>query len=320
MRDGTTCVEFRRVRGDRAELVVHRDCSVVELCDSLGLSKPARQRVLAQEQLKDSRVNEPLRGNATLRAGDELTLLFVPPATNPLPCAEPAEVLWHDRFALAANKPVGLLVHGDGTGAPTLTARVQVSLAKVAGENGWPYVPAAQAVNRLDVDTSGIVLMSLTQEFQPAFDALMARHALHLHKRYLAIVEGAYPRGPQIINEPIARDRHDARRMRVGKTGKPAQTRVACLERKGGRSLLAIELDTGRRHQIRVHLSHAGHAIVGDALYGHPGSGAHLMLHAYNLDFAHPVTGERVVLTTEWPQRFAELFVPREVDWSILSL
>lgn len=280
-----------------------RDCTREEFLASLPVSKATRKRFA--EQVVSDRVH----------AGQVLAFALEQMRASGPTSNESAHVLWRDRFALVAHKPAGLLVHGDGTQADTLTARVQGEVARMAAKEGWPFVPLAQAVNRLDVDTSGLVLFSLTPEFQPAFDALVASHdPAAVHKRYLAIVEGRFSRGSRTIDAPIARDRHDARCMRVGRTGKSAQTRVTCLDHREGRSLVVCELLTGRRHQIRVHLAHIGHPIVGDPLYGHPHP-AGLMLHAHALDFVHPLTRERVSITTEWPPRFSSLFPPRTIDW-----
>ncbi|RGJ46647.1 RluA family pseudouridine synthase [Olsenella sp. TM06-36] len=209
-----------------------------------------------------------------------------------------ATIIYQDSVCLAAEKPAGILVHGDGTCAPTLTDRVRVSLAR----QGVAANP--QAVQRLDVDTTGLVLFSLAEEFQPAFDALVAGHAMR--KRYLAEVSGAFPGDVTIIEKPIGRDRHDARLMRVCRPGQgqPALTRVRVLERRGSRTLLLVELGTGRRHQIRVHLSSAGFPIVGDTLYGGRRDPRGLMLHALEEEFDHPVTGAHVLLRTEVPERF----------------
>ena len=108
------------------------------------------------------------------------------------------------------------------------------------------------------------------------------------------------------IEKPIGRDRHDARRMRVCRPGQgqPALTRVRVLERRGNRTLLLIELGTGRRHQIRVHLSSLGFPIVGDTLYGGRRDPRGLMLHALEEEFDHPVSGAHVLLRTEVPERF----------------
>lgn len=214
-------------------------------------------------------------------------------------------VAYRDRWVLAADKPQGLLVHGDGTGAPTLTDQIADLLREEGDATTRP-----QALQRLDVDTSGLVLLSLDPSMQPAFDALVAGH--QMGKRYLAVVEGRLPRGTRTISLPLGRDRHDARLMRVSRTGKPSQTVVTPLAEAGGRTLVRVELLTGRRHQIRVHLAHLGFPIVGDRLYGRRalrgGRGQTLMLHALEEEFDHPVTGRHLLVRTEFPQRFLDAF------------
>jgi len=209
-------------------------------------------------------------------------------------------VVFEDAWLLAADKPAGLLVHGDGTGTPTLTDAVRDHLA---GE-GRPAT-GVQAVQRLDVETTGLVLFSLDKAAQASLDAQVAGHGMR--KRYLAAVRGHFPGGTTTIDRPLGRDRHDARRMRVSPGGKPSQTLVTKLGEAGGLSVLAVELLTGRRHQIRVHLAAMGFPLVGDALYGGARSRDGLMLHAYEERLAHPVTGEELALRTELPARFAPL-------------
>ena len=229
--------------------------------------------------------------------------------------AAPRAGAYRDPFLMAVDKPAGILVHGDGTGARTLTDGV----AALLGREGVPAAP--QAVQRLDVDTTGVVLFSLAPEFQPALDALVASH--DMRKRYLAVVEGSFDAGVRRLDAPLGRDRHDARRMRVSAGGKPALTLVTVLARRGGRSLLLLELGTGRCHQIRVHLAHAGHPIVGDALYGRAAGGRSggratgaggLMLHAVCEELAHPATGEALRLEAGWPARFGKFFSPLDYD------
>ena len=303
-------------RTDQDGMVVRmkRGCTVRELLDSWGLSRVAANRLSSRIRVTGS--DAPMSAAFRLETDEEVRVPFELPRDSFPTDAPPADVLWQDRLCLAALKPCGLLVHGDGTEAPTLTRRVGAHLALQARSGTWRVPPVPQALQRLDVQTSGIVWFSLTKEFQSAFDALVASHAME--KCYLAVVEGTAAWDVRDLRQPIARDRHDARRMRVGRTGKPAHTRVACLARSGGRTLVACRLFTGRRHQIRVHLSHAGFSIVGDELYGRADAGG-LMLHAHRTEFTHPVTHERVMLQTDWPARFTKLFSPCRLDWSILD-
>lgn len=207
-------------------------------------------------------------------------------------------IIYEDEVLLACDKPAGMLVHSDGTPSRTLTDAVAEHLA-AAGRPGVRL----QAVQRLDVETTGLALFSLDKATQASLDAQVAGH--DMHKRYLAVVAGRFPWEKKTVNAPIGRDRHAARRMRVCRPGqgKSAETRVKRLAQRGGRSLLLVELVTGRRHQIRVHLASLGFPLVGDALYGGARSASGLLLHAWSEDVTHPVTGELLHLETAWPTR-----------------
>ena len=222
------------------------------------------------------------------------------PSLTPL---SPDAILYEDAWIVAVNKPAGVIVHGDGTGAATLTSQVRALLAQ-RHEADASCVRELQALQRLDRDTCGIVLFSVCKETQAAFDALVAQH--RLRKEYLAVVEGCVPWTERTFIQSLGRDRHDARKMRVSPSGKPATTHVRTLAEKlvFGRTctLLSVVIETGRKHQIRVHLSHAGFPLVGDALYNPAVRRSEpLMLQAHRLTFTHPVTGEHVAITAPAP-------------------
>ena len=206
--------------------------------------------------------------------------------------------IYEDEVLLAWDKPAGIIVHGDGTGARTLTDVVSAHLAATGRADVLP-----QPVQRLDAETTGIVLFSLDRATQPALDAQVAGHAMD--KTYLAVVAGRVPWAQKTVRQPIGRDRHDARRMRACRPGqgKLAETRIRRVAEKDGRTLLVVTLVTGRRHQIRVHLASLGHPIVGDALYGGARSTSGLLLHAWREELDHPVSGGRLRLETAWPER-----------------
>ena len=222
-------------------------------------------------------------------------------------------IVYRDETLLAADKPAGMIVHGDGTGTRTLTDAVAGALGGDPASTG-----ELQAVNRLDRDTTGLVLFSRAKAVQPALDRLVAERAVE--KTYLAAVAGSVPWERRTLEQPIGRDRHDVRRMRVSRTGKPARTDARVLARRASGSdgpaatFLLVRLHTGRKHQIRVHLAHAGFPILGDALYGGAGRWhGGLMLHAWRLSLAHPVTGERLNLEAPEPDRFRRLFPHAEL-------
>lgn len=210
-------------------------------------------------------------------------------------------VLYRSNTLIAVDKPQGLIVHGDGTGVPTLTDAVRELLLAEDTDASQSAARDLQCLQRLDRDTSGIVLFSLSKKTQGAYDRLIAEHAIEKH--YRALVEGRFPKTTQTYTWSIGRDRHDARKMRVSRSGKAATTHVRRLEQYASSAFLDVRIETGRKHQIRVHLSHAGHPIVGDNLYGRPHPKG-LMLHAAELSFRDPVTGESVDICSPLPRRF----------------
>lgn len=223
-------------------------------------------------------------------------------------------ILYQDEYLLAVDKPAGIIVHSDGCSTKTLTDQVRSFLLHEAAQN---TAHDLQALNRLDRDTTGIVLFSVNKDTQPAFDALIAAH--DTTKRYLAICCGIPAWKSKLIDAPLGRDRHDARRMRISKGGKPAQTRVSVIATRARNShapdlsLLNVELLTGRKHQIRVHLASLGFPLLGDELYGRPvqrsGNKRYpLMLHACSMSLTHPVTHECLAIQAPIPRRFHALF------------
>lgn len=227
------------------------------------------------------------------------------------------EILYKDEYLLAVNKPAGIIVHADGTNEPSLTDVVCEKIRALEGSREVD-LSQVQALNRLDKETTGIVLFSLKKETQPQFDQLIA--SKELSKEYLAAVKGAFEPNKLLIDKAIGKDRHDAQKMRVSAAGKPSQTevhliKVASSAQSQTQSLLLVNLLTGRKHQIRVHFSSLGFPLIGDTLYGGVSSlqrGAKkkrkqqpLMLHAYRVEFIHPVTGAKIVIKTDIPERFS---------------
>jgi 23S rRNA pseudouridine1911/1915/1917 synthase len=218
----------------------------------------------------------------------------------------PFTVLHADPDLLVVDKPAGVVVHpGAGTITGTLAAGLVArypDLAALPADARWGIV------HRLDKDTSGLLLVARSPL---AFEEL--QHQLRqrrIGRVYLALVEGMFDNATGTIEAPIGRHPTHPTRRAVVQGGKPARTHYRRLAawKTAGVSLLEVRLETGRTHQIRVHLSAIGHPIVGDATYGRssqPGDPGRTWLHAIELSFAHPMSGEEVVVHSPLPSDLA---------------
>ncbi len=212
-------------------------------------------------------------------------------------------ILHEDEHLVAVDKPAGLVVHpGAGRPTGTLVHRLLARYPELAGVGG-PGRPGI--VHRLDRETSGAMLVARTAEAYARLVRMFARR--EVDKRYLAIVWGVPKAARGTIEAPIGRHPHDRQRMAVVRAGRPAETRWHLLEAAEGAALLELELLTGRTHQIRVHVRHLGHPLVGDPVYGEArernlrtpaarilGAFPRPALHAHRLTLAHPVSGARL--------------------------
>jgi len=209
--------------------------------------------------------------------------------------------LYRDRWLAAVGKPTGLLaVPGRGADkADCLAARVQAALRDEAPADGVD-VPPALVVHRLDRDTSGVMLFALGPESQRRLSRAFA--ARRVTKQYIAVVHGCLVEDAGCIELPI---RKDMTRKYVHivdhEHGKSAVTRWRVLERDSDRTRLELTPVTGRSHQLRLHLAHVGHPILGDPLYGDAGDAPRLMLHARSLGLDHPGSGESLVIEAPCP-------------------
>jgi RluA family pseudouridine synthase len=209
---------------------------------------------------------------------------------QPAPPPAPLDIVHQDEALLVVDKPAGVPSQATpGEAAGALDALVQARF------------PSARLLHRLDRDASGLVLFSLDPSARRALQAALEAGAIE--RRYLALCAGRLD-GDGEIRLRIARDGRDARRRQAlpenAPGGEAARTRWRALRSDGERTLLEVELDTGRTHQIRVHLQARGHPLVGDTLYGGPPA-PRLALHAHRLDLPHPVTGAPLQLIVRPP-------------------
>lgn len=236
-------------------------------------------------------------------AGDRLRLHLFPAEVSKYEyCTEEAQILYEDDFCLVVHKPVGIKIHSDGgvKNTPTLDDTV----ASIYIHRGELIAP--QHIHRLDEYTSGPVLYAKNKYAQLKLDEAMSRKEIQRH--YIAFVHGHVDQALSMIDQPIGKDRHHPKRQRVSPNGKHAVTHVQLLEFGNNYSKVALKLETGRTHQIRVHLSSVGHPLIGDELYGGESTLLRYQaLHGKSLSFAHPWTGEWITIEDPLPQELAQL-------------
>ena len=253
--------------------------------------------------------NHEIKSKQSLHAKDIISIDFwEEPQLMDLPEDIPLEVIFEDEEILIINKPAGLVVHpGSGNQKGTLVN------ALLSHDSNLGFLPRAGLVHRLDKDTSGLMVISKTESsYMNLIEQLKQRS---VKRTYLAIVVGV-PVSSKTIDEPIGRHPKIRTKQAITQNGKEAITRFNKLDSFGGYSLLRVNLETGRTHQIRVHLSHIGHPIIGDPTYGNrnkfsAGTSEELKkiivgfkrqaLHAEELELIHPGTKELISFKIEMP-------------------
>lgn len=233
------------------------------------------------------------------------SIAFEPRDPQPVLVAEPVdfEVVWEDDDLAIVDKPAGVVTHpGAGNAKATLAAGLLHRWPQIEGvgeEGRWGIV------HRLDKGTSGLLLMAKTAKSYGKLKELVA--VRQLDRRYLGLADGEVEAGTGTIEAPIERDPSQPVRRRVSPGGKPARTHYRRLASWDDSSLLELTLETGRTHQIRVHLAAIGHPIVGDATYGGPPSSLlRPWLHSWRLSFTHPLTAEKLEVEASLPSDLRE--------------
>ena len=215
----------------------------------------------------------------------------------------PLDIVYEDDDIILINKPSGMVVHpGNGNTTGTLVNALMHHTNKLSDLNG-EVRPGI--VHRIDKDTSGIMIAAKNNKAHEILSDMLSRH--EIEREYIALVKGEFPNDTATIDAPIGRDEKNRIRMCVtGKNSKDAITHLKVIKRYKGYTLLRLKLETGRTHQIRVHLNYIGYPIVNDPLYGtcdNPNFGQ--FLHSTSIRFTHPITGKEL---------FFEVPVPKEFD------
>ena len=266
-------------------------------------------RSAAQRLLEDGAVTldgKPVKKNYKTTPGDVLEVVLPDPEpVDVIPQDIPLDVVYEDGDVIVVNKPVGMVVHPapghpDGTLVNALLYHCGNTLSGINGE----LRPGI--VHRIDRDTSGLIIAAKNDRAHLALAAQLQDHSLA--RMYQAVAVGGFREDSGTVDAPIGRHPVDRKRMAVDpKNGRPALTHWAVLERFSGYTHVQCQLETGRTHQIRVHLASIGHPLLGDVVYGskkpYPGL-AGQCLHARRLKFVHPTTGQLVELECPLPDWF----------------
>ena len=253
--------------------------------------------------------------NYKVREGDEVSVqLPEPEEYDALPENIPLDVVYEDDYIIVINKPSGMVVHpapGNYTGTlvNALLYHCRDSLSGIGG------VMRPGIVHRIDKDTSGLLVVAKCDEAHAALSEELKYHGIE--REYHALVVGGFKDDFGTVDYPIGRHPVDRKKMAVIRDGsssaRDAVTHYSVLERFGAITYLGLKLETGRTHQIRVHMSYTGHALLGDEVYAksktrfetlHPSLFDGQALHAKRLTLTHPKTGERMVFECELPDNF----------------
>ena len=270
-----------------------------------GYTRSGAARLIAAGQV--TRNGKPVKKSDLTGAGD---VILVEENDAPVPAAAvaqdiPLDIVYEDGDLIVVNKPRGLVVHpapghSDGTLVNALLHHCGGSLSGIGGEQR-PGI-----VHRIDCDTSGLLIVAKNDFAHQSLSAQLADRSLS--RIYEAVVHGGFRADSGTVDAPIGRHPADRKRMAVTeKNSRRAVTHWEVIERYAGYTHIRCKLETGRTHQIRVHMAHIGHPLLGDMVYGAGKSEKGLegqCLHARTLKFIHPRTGEHVELTSPLPEYF----------------
>lgn len=253
-------------------------------------------------------VNDDIKkSNYKLRLGDKVTVslpeiqeLVVEPEDIPL------DILYEDNDIIVVNKPQGLVVHpAPGNYSGTLVNALLYHCKDLSGING---VARPGIVHRIDKDTSGVLVIAKNDKSHNKLSEQLKEHSMK--REYIALVEGVIKQDKGVVDKPLGRNPKDRLKMGIVEGGKRAVTHYEVLKRFEKYTLIKCILETGRTHQIRVHMAYLGHPLVGDPVYGYKKQKFNVagqMLHAKKLGFIHPSTGEYMEFESDIPKYYEEV-------------
>ena len=281
--------------------------------DSYLASNTESSRVTIQRLIENEKVlvnGKKTKDSYKIQLNDEITIEEEKPKEIELKAQDiPVEILYEDNDIIVVNKPKGMVVHPangnlDGTLVNAVMAICKDSLSGIGGE----IRPGI--VHRLDKDTSGVIIVAKNDKAHINLSEQIKNH--QVEKTYIALVKGFVKENEATINMPIGRSTKDRKKMAVNKNGKNAVTHFKVIERFRNYTLLEVKIETGRTHQIRVHLSEIGYPIVGDTVYSNGKNEWNIegqCLHAKSLKFKHPITGKEMFIEAPLPEYFKNVIL-----------
>ena len=271
-----------------------------------GLSREAIQRLIKENKILVN--GNSVKQSYKVSIGDIITIEEEEPEEIDLkPQKMPLDIIYEDEDIIVVNKEKGIVVHPgngnpDGTLANAVMEKCQGTLSGIGGK----IRPGI--VHRIDKDTSGLVIIAKNDKAHINLSEQI--QAREVKKTYIALVRGLVKENEATINMPIGRSTKDRKKMAVTKNGKEAITHFKVIKRYAGYTLLELIIETGRTHQIRVHLSQIGYPIVGDTVYSNgknPFNVEGQMLHAAKLKFKHPVNQKEIEVQAPLPEYFKKV-------------
>lgn len=268
-------------------------------------------RVAVQRLVTNGKVlvnGKNVKSSYKVQAGDKIQVEEEAPVEVALKAQNiPLDIIYEDKDIIVVNKPKGMVVHPangnpDGTLVNAIMAICKDSLSGIGGE----LRPGI--VHRLDKDTSGLLIIAKNDKAHVNMSEQIKNH--QVKKTYIALVRGVVKENEATINMPIGRSTSDRKKMAVNKNGKEAITHIKVLKRYDKYTLLEVNIETGRTHQIRVHLSYIGYPIIGDYTYSNGKNEFGVVgqcLHAKRLEFKHPITNKEMKLEASLPEYFEEI-------------
>lgn len=299
---------------DPAPIIINAESGADRLDQFLAAHLPDFSRARLQSLIKSGHITQnglATRASARVLAGDTLSVIAPPPVPSEVAAQEiPLQILFEDEEIIVIDKPAGLVVH-PAVGNPDGTV-VNALLHHCTELSGIGGVERPGIVHRLDKETSGCLVAAKNDLAHRSLVEQFAER--HVTKVYLALTPGGFRRTSGQIKEPIDRHKTNRQKMAVRPDGRPAHTDWRVRMDLPCGALVECTLHTGRTHQIRVHMKHIGHPVLGDAIYGKRGPFTRHMLHAWKLGFLHPKTGAPLNFQSPIPPDFVEAGVPADLS------